>query len=80
MYAEIMQVSIAASMMVQTGLMLRNAMRAEQSQSAGAPKVAPELKIESSHAKESTTPSANAGAAPETNATEPAADDVSQAG
>ena len=80
MYAEIMQVSIAASMMVQTGLMLRNAMRAEQSQSAGAPKVAPELKIESSHAKESTTPSANAGAAHETKATEPVADDVSQAG
>ena len=80
MYLEIMQVSIAASMMVQTGLMLRNAMRAEQSQSAGAPKVAPELKIESSHAKESTTPSANAEAAHETNAAEPVADDVSQAG
>ena len=78
MYAEIMQVSIAASMMVQTGLMLRNAMRAEQSQSAGAPKVAPEFKIESSHAKESTTPSATAEAAHETNAAEPVADDVSQ--
>ena len=80
MYAEIMQVSIAASMMVQTGLMLRNAMRAEQSQNAGAPKVAPELKIESSHAKENTAPSPNAGAAHETNATEPVADDVSQIG
>lgn len=76
MYAEIMQVSIAVCMMVQTGLTLRNAIRAEQSQGAGAPKIAPELKIESGHAKETTAVPASAGTARETPAAEPAAGDA----
>ena len=71
MYAEIMQVAIAASMMVQTGLMVRNAMRTEQSQSAGALKIAPELKIEPAHARENGAPLATGSAVQETGAIEP---------
>lgn len=76
MYAEIMQVSIAASMMVQTGLMLRNAMRAELSQNAGAPKIAPELKLESAHAKENAAFPAGSGMPRETPAAESLAGDT----
>ena len=76
MYAEIMQVSIAVCMMVQTGLTLRNAVRAEQSQGAGAPKIAPELKIESAHAKENAAVPASAGTTHETPAAELSAGDA----
>ena len=76
MFLEIMQISIAASMMVQTGLMLRNAVRVEQSQGAGAPKIAPELKIESAHAKEQSAVPASTGAAHETPAAELSAGDA----
>lgn len=76
MFAEIMQVSIAVSMMVQAGLALRNAMRSEQSQGAGAPKIAHELKVESAHAKENTAVPANAGTTHETPAAELSAGDA----
>jgi hypothetical protein len=76
MYAEIMQISIAVCMMVQTGLTLRNAMRTEQSQAAGAPKIAPELKIESAHSKESASAPESAGAPRETPAVELSAGDA----
>lgn len=76
MYAEIMQVSIAASMMVQTTVMVRNAMRAEQTQNAGAPKIAPELKIELAHAKENANVPASAESAHDTAAPEPLAGDA----
>ena len=71
MITEIMQFSIAASMMVQTGLMLKSVLRTEQPQEAGAPKIAPELKIETGHAKEAFTPPADAGAIRETKTYEP---------
>jgi len=76
MYAEIMQVSVAVSMLVQTGLTLRNAMRAEQSNVTCAPKIAPELKIESGHVKENSSGSASAGVTREAPATEISAGDA----
>lgn len=71
MITEIMQFSIAASMMVQTGLMLKNVLRTEQSQGAGAPKIAPELKLETGHSKEAFTPPVDAGVIRETKTYEP---------
>lgn len=81
MYVEVMQISIAASMIVQTGLMVRSALRTEQSQSAGVPKVAPELKIETAHhSKEAIAPAQNTGNVPEVKTTEPSAGDIGPVG
>lgn len=76
MFVEIMQVSIAISMLVQTGLTLRNAVREEKSQGAGAPKLATELKVEPAHAKENAAVPASAGTARETPVAEPSTGDA----
>jgi len=51
-------------------------MRAEQSNVACAPKIAPELKIESGHVKENSSGSASAGVTREAPATEISAGDA----